>query len=140
MLEHMPVNRVRKKVSTDERAAEFLGKCIAFVDDAAGRDVAADLRSLISDRAEVAVGVRIVQWSVLRKPLEIVTALNHVKRDVRPVAAAEGVAGVVEVEAPGVAAAFREQLKPVRDGVVSPDSLLEFDTADPAVTVLPWAP
>ncbi len=107
------------------------GECVALVDDAAGRDVAALLGPLVGDRAEVAVGVRVVQRPVLGEALEVVAALNHVKRDVGPVAAAEGVARAVEVEAPGVAASFGEELEPACERVVSPDPLLKLGTADP---------
>ena len=88
------------------------GKRVALVDDPARGDVAALLGALVGDRAEVAVRVRIVQRTVLGEALQVIAALDHVKRDVGPVAAAEGVAGGVEVEAPGVAAAFGEQLEP----------------------------
>ena len=107
------------------------GEAVALVDDAAGRHVAALLGPFVCDRAEVAISVRIVQRPVLRESLEIVAALDHVKRDVGAVAAAECVARAVEVEAPGVAAPFRKKLEPPRDRVVSPDALLKFGSADP---------
>ena len=92
-LEHVPVDGVRQQVAPDERAAERRRKGVALVDDPAGRDVAAVLGPAVSDRAEVAVGVRVVQRAVLGEALDVIAALYHVKRDVGAVAAAEGVAG-----------------------------------------------
>ena len=68
---------------------------------------------------------------MLGEALQVIPALDHVKGDVGPVAAAEGVAGAIEVEAPGVASAFGEELKPPRTRVVSPDPLLKFGAANP---------
>ena len=85
----------------------------------------------VGDRAEVAVGVRIVQRAVLGEALEVIAALDHVERDIGAVAAAEGVAGRVEVEAPGVAAPLGEDLEPSGPGMIAPDPLLELVAADP---------
>ena len=114
---------------------------VALVDDPARRDVAAVLGPVVGDRAEIAVGVRIVQRAVLGEALEVITALDHVERDVGAVAAAEGVAGRVEVEAPGVAAPLGEELEPAGRGDDSARSpCWNSWPRIRAVTVLPCAP
>ena len=74
-------------------AAERRRERVALVDDPARRDVAAVLGSPVGDRAEIAVSVRVVERAVLGETLDVISSLHHVERDVRPVAAAEGVAG-----------------------------------------------
>src|SRR5262249_6305204 len=90
----------------------------------------ASLGSVIGHRAEVAVGMRVVQWTVFGKTLEVVTPLHHVKSDVGTVGAAERVARCVEIEAPGVPSPFRENLEPPAARVISPDGLLKLMAAN----------
>ena len=72
-----------------------------------------------------------MQRAVLGEALEVISALDHVEGDVRAVAAAEGVAGQVEVEPPGVAAPLGEDFEPSGSGMIAPDRLLELVAADP---------
>src|SRR5439155_14615752 len=101
-----------------------------LVDDAADGDMAA-VKILVRHVLEVTVGVRVVQRAVLLKPLDVITALDLVEHRVAaPVGGRDSVAVRVEVEAPGVAAALREQLEFLRDRMIAPNALLKLDTAN----------
>ena len=80
---------------------------------------------------EVAVGVRIVQRAVLGEAFDVVAALHLVQADdVAAVRAGDGVAVAIEVESPGVAAPFAEQLEALGRRMVAPDALLKADAAN----------
>ena len=112
--EYVPVDGVGEQIAANKRTAKFARKCVPFINNAPGRDVAADLGPVVCDWTVIAVGVRVVQRPMLGKSLEVIAALDHMKGDVGPVAAAEGVTGGVEVEAPRIAATFCEELKLTR--------------------------
>ena len=107
----VPVDGVREQVGGDVGVAERLGKRAALIDDAAAGDVAAAV-ALVRDVLEVAVGVRIVQRAVLGEAFDVVAALHLVQADaLAVVGAGDGVAVAIEIESPGVAAPFGEQLE-----------------------------
>ena len=92
-----------------------------------GRDVAPLFGSVVSDRAKIAIGVRVMQRSMLGKTLEVISPLNHVEGDICSIAAAERVAGRIEVEPPGIAAPLGKHLKLAGAGMIAPDSLLKLE-------------
>ena len=75
---------------------------------------------------EVAERVRVRQRPVLAPAFDVVPALHVVDAaEVAPVGAGIDAAGVVELDAEGVAATLGEELEDVALGVVSPDGLAE---------------
>src|SRR5579875_30032 len=106
--DNMPVQRVRKEVSGDVDVAKRIGIGAALIDDAAAGHVSA-FEMLIRDMVEVAVGVRIVQRAMLAKTFDVIAALYLMQHgEAAPVRAGEDLAVFVEIESPGVAAAFGE--------------------------------
>jgi len=80
---------------------------------------------------EVAIGVRIVQRAMLGEAFDVVGSLHLVQADdVAGIGARHYVAVAVEVESPGVAAPFAEQLEAFGGRVVAPDALLKTDAAN----------
>src|SRR5205814_2311534 len=96
--------------------------------EAAGQGAAEE--AAVPNRVEVAEGVRVVQGAVLAKALDVIAALDVMAERLGGVAAGEELAVAIEVDPPGVAAPFGEQLELPGDGVVAPDALLELDAAD----------
>src|SRR5262245_7313837 len=80
---------------------------------------------------EEPISVRIVQGPVFAERLPVIPALHSVQhREPADVRAVEQVAEPVEVEAPGVPAALAKQLELPGERMVSPDALLELNSAD----------
>src|SRR5258705_11457010 len=80
---------------------------------------------------EIAIGVGIVQRAVFAEAFPIVTALHTMKHAVR--AKVRGInefAVLVEVQPPGIAAAFAKKFEAMTDRMVAPNALLEFDAAN----------
>src|SRR5262249_15056127 len=118
------------EIASDVLAAELSRERIALIDDTADSDVSA-ARIAVRHVLEVTVGIRIVQGPVLAERLPVVAALDtmqHVNAAV--VRTIEEVTVLVEIEAPRVAAPLAEQLELVRDRMITPNTLLEFDAAD----------
>src|SRR5206468_4050193 len=68
---------------------------------------------------------------VFAETLNIISALHLVQPDLlAEIGPGDDVPMFVEVEAPGIAAAFREQLELARDRMVTPDALLKLDAPD----------
>src|SRR6267154_4966538 len=126
----MPIDCVREQITRYVNAVELRWKSASLIDDSAIRDVAAfepGGRNLIA----VAERVRIVQRPVFAEAFDIVAALHLVQSDLlAEVCSRDDVAVLVEIESPGVAAPFGEQLELMRERMVTPDALLEFDSAD----------
>src|SRR5262245_61552867 len=67
---------------------------------------------------------------MLAETLDVVRPLDVVYQPLDCVAEGEEVPETVELDAPGVAAALREQLELLRPRVVAPGALLELDAPD----------
>ena len=92
---------------------ESLGQQTALVDHAAAGQRRAEEADVLH-RVEIAEGVRVVQWAVLAKALDVIRSLHVVAERLGGVAAGEELAIAVEVDAPGIAAAFGKELEPLR--------------------------
>ena len=80
---------------------------------------------------EIAVGVRVVKCAMLGKTFDIISALNLMKHcDIAVVSTSDDLTIFVEIEAPSIAPAFREEFEFFGNGVVAPDALLKFITSD----------
>ena len=68
---------------------------------------------------------------MLGKTFDIISALNLMKHcDIAVVGTSDKLAIFVEIEAPSIAPAFREEFEFFGDGVIAPDALLKFMTSD----------
>ena len=80
---------------------------------------------------EIAVGVRIMKRAMLGKTFDIISALNLMKHsDIAVVSTSDDLTIFVEIEAPSIAPAFREEFEFFGNGVVAPDALLKFMASD----------
>src|SRR5439155_25087807 len=128
--EHVPVDRVCQQIARDVGAVETVRKRATLVDDSAAGDVAA-FEPGVGNVIEVTERIRIMQGPVFAETLDIISALHLVQPDLlAEIGPGDDVPMFVEVEAPGIAAAFREQLKLARDRVVTPDALVKLYAAD----------
>src|ERR1051325_5796450 len=107
-LEHMPIEGVGQQIAGDVNAGEPPWKRAALVEDPAAGDVAA-LKAGIRDVIKVTERIRIMKRAVFAESLDIVAALHLMQADLLPkIGPGDDVAVFVEVESPGVAAAFGE--------------------------------
>src|SRR5439155_1947760 len=119
-----------EQIAGDVLAAEAGRERVASIDDATDGDVSAT-RIAMRHVLEITVSVAIVQRSVLAERLPVVGALHAVQHmNAAVVRAIEEVTVLVEIEGPRVAAPLAEQLRLVRDWMIAPHALLEFDAAD----------
>src|SRR5439155_2994577 len=126
----MPIHRVGEQITRDVNAVELRWKSASLIDDSAIRDVAA-FEPGVRDMIEVAERVRIVQRPVFAETFDIVAALHLVQPDLlAEIRSRDDVAVFVEIESPGVATPFGEQLELMRERMVTPDALLKFDAAN----------
>src|SRR3989442_5237159 len=127
--QHMPIDCVREQITRYVNAVELRWKSASLIDDAAIRDVAA-FEPGVRNMIEVAEGVRIVQRPVFAEAFDIVAALHLVQPDLlAEVCSRDDVAVLVEIESPGVATPFGEQLELMGERMVTPDALLKFEAA-----------
>src|SRR6266576_1598791 len=84
----------------------------------------------VGHMAEVTVRVGVVQRAMFAKVFHVISALNLVKHFLIEIGSRQDLAAVVEIQAPGIAAAFGEELELPGEGMVPPDSLLKFAVAD----------
>ena len=82
------------------------------------------------DRLKITVRVRIMQRAVLAEALDEIGSLHVVAQRLERIAGGEQVAESIEIDAPGVAAPFREQLELIRPRMIAPDALLKADAAN----------
>src|SRR6185295_15633036 len=119
-----------EQIGVDVFAEEVRGKGISAIEDTPDRDVPA-LKIAMCHMLEVSVRVGIVQCTVLAERFPIVAPLYAVQHAVAAVVRAiEQVAVLVEIQSPGVAAPFAEQLETPRDRMIPPHTLLELDAAN----------
>src|SRR5438445_3157522 len=129
-LEHMPINRVGQQIARNVSAVELCWKSAALINDSAIRDMTA-FETFVRNVVEVTEGVGIMQRAVFAEPFDVVSALHLMQPDlfaeIRP---CNDIAVFVEIESPRVSAAFREQFELTRDGMITPDALLKFGSAN----------
>src|SRR5207249_12235598 len=125
----VPINRVRQEVPRDIGAVERRRKRAALIENPSAGDVAA-LEAVVWNVIEVTERVGIVQRAVFAEAFDVISSLHLVQRDLlAEIRSRDEVAVSVEIDPPGVAAAFREQLKFARERVITPDALLKFGAA-----------
>ena len=101
-----------------------------MIDDSAAGDMAA-FEAGVGNVVEITERVGIVQRAVFAEAFDVVAALHLVQPDLlAEIGPRNDVAVLVEIEAPGVAAAFREQLELARERMIPPDALLKLNAAN----------
>src|SRR2546430_1584733 len=79
---------------------------------------------------EVAVGVRVVQFSMLAEILNIVSSLHHVQHLLVEIGSGKNLALIVEIQTPGISATFGKKFEGMRQGMIAPNTLLKLEAAD----------
>src|SRR6476646_1778384 len=106
-----------------------MGQGIGKIDGAAGRRAAGNLVAF--ELGEVVVGVQVVERAMFAEALVEVAALNAVY-EWATVGRIKHFAVGVEGDAVAIRATFAEKFELVRDWLVSPQALLEFNSSDAA--------
>src|SRR5579884_2866914 len=126
----MPVHGIREGIGRHVGVCKTLREGATLVEHAAAGHMTA-LEAAVRYMLEIAIGMRIVQGTMLGEALDVIGALHLMQHGhVAVVGAGDDVALAIEVEAPGVAAALGKQLEFVGDGMVAPNALLKLDAAD----------
>src|SRR6266487_5474379 len=126
----MPIEGIGKQITRDISVFKFSWKRPSLVNDAATSDMPT-FEAFVWDVLEVAEGKRIVQRTVLGEAFNVITTLNLVQHGRGPpIGAGDGVAVLIKIKAPSIAAPLGEQLEFVSDRMITPDALLEFQAAN----------
>jgi hypothetical protein len=124
------LDSMAEQIAGDVLAAILVRERVALVNDATDGDVSAG-EVCVGHMLEVTVSVRIMERAVFAECFPVVTALNSVQHAVRPeISGVDQLAFIVEIQAPGIAAAFAKQLEAMSDWMITPNTLLKFDAVD----------
>src|SRR5262245_41517045 len=96
------------RVWANATVIELGRKRAALIHDGAAREAVAEV-AVVQHRLKIAVGVRVVQWTVFAKALHVISALDVMLERLDRVARREQVAVAVELDPPRVAAPFGKQ-------------------------------
>src|SRR5207249_2477750 len=98
----------------------------APVNDSAAGDMPPAIAG-VRHMVEVAVSVGVVQRAMFAKVFDVIRASNLVQHFLIEIRSGQDLAAFVELQAPGIAAAFGKQLELFGERMVPPNALLKFE-------------